>query len=484
MAKAAMKDMVIVVPGITGSVLVDEHDDDIWNVSGQAVWSYIRTLGTSLERLIVPTHPPGTDAPTGGVRAQSLVQGIHGVFGLGRIDGYRALSSMILDNFDVTAATEDESVPANYFEFAYDWRLSNRTTAAKLKALVETRLPIWQRSQKGGRDAKIILVAHSMGGLVSRYYLEKLEGWENCRALVTFGTPYRGSVNAIDYLANGYKKAFVDFTDAMRSMPSVYELLPIWRMLGDRGAWRRPAEAEGVPNLSSARAGDALAFHREIEEAVERHKAIPEYLANRYHIIPVVGVAQPTLQSARIDGNSLSTSRELPGWIDTTLGGGDGTVPRVSATPIELSDEYRETFFAERHGSLQNNLYVLDDLRERLKQMQSTGLKEIRGSWSGTEERAQLSLDVDPLYLPGEPVRLQARLLGQPTSTVGLKARLQPVNGTDPASEHEFREVGDGFELTLEGLAPGAYRVKIRGTTGGPAGATPVSEVFEVAGKE
>lgn len=301
---------------------------------------------------------------------------------------------------------------------------------------------------------------------------------------MTFGTPYRGSVDAIDYLANGYKKAFVDFTDAMRSMPSVYELLPIWRVLVDGNDWRRVAETEGIPHMSSVRAGDAIAFHREIEEAVERHKAVPEYLANRYHIIPVVGVAQPTLQSVRIDGKSLSASRELPGWIDTKLGGGDGSVPRVSATPIELSDKYRETFFAERHGSLQNNSYALDDLHERLKQMQSTGLKEIRGSWSSTEERGQLSLDVAPLYLPEEPVRLHARLLGQPTSTVGLKARLQPVSGMDPASEHEFREVGDGFELTLEGLSPGAYRVKIRSTTGGPAAATPVSEVFEVAGKE
>lgn len=484
MARAAMRDMVIVLPGITGSVLVDENDEDIWNASGQAAWSYIRTLGRSLERLIVTKHPHGTDAPAGGVRAASLVQGIHGVFGLGRIDGYRALTSMIRDNFDVTTATKEESVPANYFEFAYDWRLSNRTTASKLKALVDTRLRVWQRSQKGGRDAKIILIAHSMGGLVSRYYLEKLEGWENCRALVTFGTPYRGSVDAVDYLANGYKKVFVDFTDAMRSMPSVYELLPIWRVLGHGSDYRRVAEAEGIPGIDSVRAQDALAFHREIEEAVERHKTVPEYLANRYHIIPFVGVVQPTLQSVRIDGKSLSASRDPPGWIDAKLGGGDGTVPRVSATPIELSDEYRETFFAERHGSLQNNSYALDDLRERLKQMQSTGLKEIRGSWSGTEERSQLSLDVDPLYLPEEPVRLRARLLGQGPPKVGLKARIQPVSGTDPASEHDLREGGDGFELTLEGLAPGVYRVKVRSTTGGPAAATPVSEVFEVAGKE
>jgi triacylglycerol esterase/lipase EstA (alpha/beta hydrolase family) len=52
-----------------------------------------------------------------------------------------------------------------------------------------------------------------MGGLISRYYLEVLEGWRDCRALVTFGTPYRGAVDAVNYLANGYKQLFVELTE-------------------------------------------------------------------------------------------------------------------------------------------------------------------------------------------------------------------------------------------------------------------------------
>jgi pimeloyl-ACP methyl ester carboxylesterase len=485
MAKTAMRDMIVVLPGLTGSVLVDKNGDEIWNASGEAAWSYIRSLGKSLEKLILAPHCPGYDAPTGGVRATKLVGGIHGVFGLGRIDGYHALTSMIRDNFDVTDASEDPSVPANYFEFAYDWRLSNRTTATSLKVLVDTRLPVWQRSPKGGRDAKIILVAHSMGGLVSRYYLEKLEGWGKCRALITFGTPYRGSVDAVNYLANGYKKAFVDFTNAMRSMPSIYELLPIWRVLKDDGDYKRVAEVAGIPNIDPARARDALAFHREIQTSVEGHKALPEYVANRYHILPFVGVAQPTLQSVRYEGKSLVAARERPDWVDTSLEGGDGTVPRVSAIPIELSDNYLETFFAERHGSLQNNGYALDDLRERLKQMQAIGLKDILGEWSKRKvaQRAVISLDLDPLYLREEPIRLGARLLGGAEASSGLKARIQPLSGGS-VQDLDFREGAAGLELVLEGLAPGAYRVRVRGATGGPLAATPVSDVFEVVGKE
>lgn len=110
-----------------------------------------------------------------------------------------------------------------------------------------------------------------MGGLVSRYYLEVLEGWPQCRALFTFGTPYRGSVKAVNFLANGYKKLFLDLTEVMRSFTSIYQLLPIYKMVRIGEADHRVAEADGLPNINKLLAQDALAFHREIEAAVERH---------------------------------------------------------------------------------------------------------------------------------------------------------------------------------------------------------------------
>ena len=70
-----------------------------------------------------------------------------------------------------------------------------------------------------------------MGGLVSRYYLEVLEGWRDAKALFTFGTPYRGSPMALNFLANGYKNQFLDLTEVLRSLPSADQLLPIYEML-------------------------------------------------------------------------------------------------------------------------------------------------------------------------------------------------------------------------------------------------------------
>lgn len=40
---------------------------------------------------------------------------------------------------------------------------------------------------------KIFLVAHSAGGLVARYYIQKLGGFHYCNGLVTLATPHRGT---------------------------------------------------------------------------------------------------------------------------------------------------------------------------------------------------------------------------------------------------------------------------------------------------
>ncbi len=48
MAKVRMRDIVVLLPGITGSVL-QKDGKDIWAVSGQAVWKALTSLGSSTE---------------------------------------------------------------------------------------------------------------------------------------------------------------------------------------------------------------------------------------------------------------------------------------------------------------------------------------------------------------------------------------------------------------------------------------------------
>ena len=474
-----LNDMVVLLPGITGSVL-QKDGKDVWAISGQAAWGWLRSLGDSLQELAL-----GGDDP-GGIVAARVMPDAHVVPGLVKIDGYSATAKMVTETFDIVRGSIWDARPANFIEFPYDWRLDNRTNAQRLAELVSDRLPRW-RKHTGNGDAGVIFLAHSMGGLVVRYFVEVLGGWRDCRALITFGTPYRGSLNALNFLANGYKRLFTDLSEVMRSFPSMYQLLPIYRALRIGEDYVRVAEAASVPGIDRARSEDALAFHREIEAKVDEHRKDPDYLDKGYVIVPVVGTRQPTLQSAVLAGGRVTAGAELPSWIDPLLTDGDGTVPRASAIPIELSDAYRDSFVPERHGSLQCNRSVLDDVRGRLEQMQVRGLRAVRGPEESpaAAERPAIALDLDDLYVAGEPVTLRAGLVNAQGAPGPLRARIEPVavssaGATVAAAALEFTEGPDGWTLAPEELPPGLYRVEVRTAKAGPLAPPPVHDLFEV----
>jgi Lecithin:cholesterol acyltransferase len=448
-AKKPLYDMVVLLPGITGSVL-QKDGKDVWAISGQAAWGWLTSLGDSLQELVLE----GEDSA--GIVATRVMADAHVVPGLVKIDGYSAIAKMVADTVDIVPGSIWDARPANFIEFPYDWRLDNRINARRLAELVSDRLPRW-REHSGNSNARVIFLAHSMGGLVVRYFLEVLEGWRDCRALITFGTPYRGSLNALNFLTNGYKRLFMDLSEVMRSFPSMHQLLPIHRALRVGEDYVRVAEVKGVHRIESVRAEDALAFHREIEAKVNEHRKDRNYLDQGYVIVPVVGTRQPTMQSAVLADGRVTAGLELPSWIDPLLADGDGTVPRASAIPIELSDAYRDSFVPELHGSLQRNRSVLDDVRGRLEQMQVRGLREVRapGESPAAAERPAVALDLDDLYVGGEPVTLRAQLVNVQGSPGPLQARIEPVGtpSVAPAPALEFTEAPDGWTLEVEGVA-------------------------------
>lgn len=479
MAKLRMRDLVIVLPGITGSVL-QKDGRDLWAISGQAAWTALFSRGSALQQLKLEQDDPSVDDPGDGIRAARVIRDAHLVPGLVKIDGYSGISRLITGEFDVAPGDVENDAPANFFEYPYDWRRDNRCTARRLRSFIEKRLALW-RKHSGAADAKVIFLAHSMGGLVARYYLEVLEGWKDCRALVTFGTPYRGSVNAINFLANGYKMLFVDLTEMMRSFTSVYQLLPIYRVLECEGSVGRIAETEALPGISKQRAEDALKFHREIEMAVATHQADPDYVKSGYRIVPVVGTRQTTLQSAYLSNGRITVSSALPPDIDPLLSDGDGTVPYLSAIPIELSAEYRETYIPERHGCLQNNLPMLNELRNRLRQMQIPGLGAIRGPAIRVDkgEEAGIALEIEDAYGAQESVRMSARLVNCLDAAGGLEARIQPSAG-GPTLKAMFQEADGKWELEHAPMPPGLYRVEVATRGSAPAAPPPVHDIFEV----
>jgi|SRR5215211_2577142 len=460
MQRTPVADVIVLLPGITGSVLAKDGKD-VWALSGGAALKGILSLGRSVRDLELHGDDPEVDDLGDGITAPRVMPDTHLVPGLWKIDGYGKVAATIKEQFDVTDGV-------NFFEFPYDWRRDNRVGARRLARQSHDWLKAW-RDRSGNPDAKLILIGHSMGGLVARHFLELLDGWKDTRLLITFGTPYRGSLNALDFIANGMRKklgpvTLMDLTNLLRSFTSVYQLLPIYPCVdrGD-GTLARVTEVDGIPGLDTDRAAAALAFHRAIREAVDRHRQDAGYLERGYRVKPLAGIFQPTSQSARPAGRGLEILRTYQGEDQ----GGDGTVPSVSATPIELNNQDLEVYVRERHASLQNADFSLDQVmgvirRQRIDQTQMFA--------PGTG----ISLDLDDAYLVGEPVTLRA----QPEREwVTLTARVMDVATGQEVARTALRQGSEGWqEAELGPLVEGTYRLTVHGE----GDVNPVTDVFAV----
>lgn len=471
---AAVKDVVVLLPGIAGSVL-QKDGKDVWAPTPGAVLRGLLSLAGSLRRLELVDDDPEADSLGDGVSAPRLVGAAHLVPGLWKIDVYSGLERFLVAGLGLVPGE-------NYFPFPYDWRRDNRASARLLQRRAEGWLQDWRRSS-GADDARLVLVGHSMGGLVSRYYVEALGGWQHTRAVVTYGTPFYGSLNAVDYLVNGFRKGVgplkADLTPMLRSLTSVHQLVPSYRCVQVDGAEAvTPADA-GLPGWQPAWSQHVVEFQREMDEAAARNAQDPAY-GTRYH--PVVGRDQPTMQSAHLRDGTVRVVRDRGGQDES----GDGTVPLLSAALSGTQDA--RSFAPDQHARLQCSVPLQTHLKGVLLGLGAPGIESLRAvdAWFG--------LDVDDVYLPDEPVQVEveARSGLDPALLPQVPARLSVVDQAtgEPVLQQDLSLAREAVRLDLGPLPPSSYLLTVEGREqdGGHGGATgeaaPVSDVFTVAGVE
>jgi hypothetical protein len=455
-----MGDVVVLLPGLTGSVL-QKDGKDVWGPSAGALLKAAATRGGRLRSLVLQEDPVDRDDLGDGVEATRLFPDVHLVPGLWKIDGYSRLAATLQSAFDLRPGR-------NYFELPYDWRRDVRVAARLLARRAHQWLADWRRSS-GHDDARLVLVAHSLGGLVARAFLELHEGWRTTRALVTFGTPFRGSPNALDALCNGARKGpmgLIDLTDLARSCTSVHQLLPLYPMV-DTGEDRlnRPAEV-ALPNLDQDRAAAGLALHEEIRRAVESHRRSSRY-REACCVFPVVGVGQPTPQSARLAEGRVEMLETFKGEDHS----GDGTVPRASATPLEKGHEGRAMYAGTRHASLQSAGATLTHVVGLLAGLE-IDLDDYR---IAPPTVGRIALGSPDVLWADEPLVVRARA-DRPRARLNVQVRA--AKGGAPLARAGLRKDRDGwFSAEIAPLRPGSYRVTV---TGGRS-LEPAEDVFIVA---
>ena len=445
MARERTNDLVVVVPGILGSRLADSDGKEIWGLSGSALLRGIRTFGGSVKRLTLPPDI-GDDHPGDGVRTVGVMRDVHALPGVGPvIDGYTGLLDWLEQHFTVRRRQpgEPDSTPANLVAFAYDWRLSCRYNAARLKARIDEELGRWRDSAPERSEARVVFICHSMGGLVTRHYVEVLGGAETTREVITLGTPYRGSLDALLYLVNGLRRGWgplsLDLTAFARSLPSLHQLTPDYACLQSPGGLRYTRELPGLPGLDPELLKDAAAFHTRLRER-------PSGAA----YLPIVGVLQPTPTTAGLSDELLLPLNTIDG-IDE---GGDGRVPRLSAgAPVPKAVHTP----CEQHGSLQSNAGVRAALWNRL----APGVPYHRGVGGSV----QLGVQAPELLGPGEAYDIAVTV---PDSVrdhdeLAVRATVTPVDGAGGREESQtLRNLGDGrYATSFPRLGPGPYRVAV-----------------------
>ena len=458
MARRKFGDLIILLPGITGSVL-QCNGKDVWAITPASAIAALFSLGNNIKDLQIKGKDDWTKDDLGdGGTAPRLVQDVHLIPGFWQIDGYTAIKTRLFAELTLEEGK-------NWFDYPYDWRRDNRVHGRQLGDRAPKWLDAWRKAS-GNKDAKLVLLAHSMGGLIARDFLERHDGWKITRHLITFGAPYRGSMNAVSTLINGIDKGLgpisVDLSPLVRSFPSMHQLLPIYPSVDVGGKLVRPGEAT-LPGMSAALAADALKFHRDIEAAVTANSANPAYRSGGYQITPIVGIAQPTDQSAKLTGSAVATYLSLGG--DDS--GGDGTVPRVSATPIELSDSPRETYVSTKHASLQNAEAALTQVVGTVTRKSLAGYRDL--PFNG------FTLDAPTVLSTTQELDLVVKTLGAPST---VRAVVEDVATGKTVRRRTLRRKRDGsFPATIPPLAEGLYRVTIASDD---EQMTPVSDLVTV----
>jgi len=209
--ETASRSAVILVPGYYGTRLLREGDDRLmWLSTSQALGD-----GPSLTLPLADLGLSGASLRPDGILEQiAIVPWVY------RIDAYESMLKTL------------RSSGLRTVTFSYDWR---EDLMPAVRSLHDTIAGL----KRDGIE-QIVVVAHSMGGLIACYYLrygmqepetakETWEGADKITAVVVAGVPFEGSMTVFRNMTYGrpigWNETLLSF-ETVSSFPASYYLLP------------------------------------------------------------------------------------------------------------------------------------------------------------------------------------------------------------------------------------------------------------------
>ena len=370
----------------------------------------------------------------------------------------------------------------NVREFFYDWRLDLAELADALRKKMDASF---------GATAPVHLVAHSMGGLVSRtFILRHPDRWKRGGRLVMLGTPNHGSF-AIPQVITGAestvrKLATVDIKHnlaevltVLNSMPGAMQMLPSPLVM--------PSMAPMYDVATWARYGVTPAILKLARQSHDRLAKIVDGERMSY----IAGCNQPT----KVDVTDWNRLDDASGYADGL--DGDGTVPHRLSFLQQDGQRIPTYFIEENHGALPNNATVIAHTQSLLEQgtcalpmqppkvraMASVAAASTEKQAAETREEAEVSAlarrvqaqsatrggEEAPKTVTSEELRAEALIvrsfLAESGAASGTAPAASPTGRPRPAAlgktaSIEVRIVHGGIEQSAE-LAPGADAISV-----------------------
>jgi pimeloyl-ACP methyl ester carboxylesterase len=308
---------VIFVPGLCGS--------ELW-LGSERIFPSPRIILSNPEIMSLPGDPR--------IEARKIVSDVVIIPGLVKQREYSRLGDYMEKSLGYTRGND-------LIEFAYDWRRDIRLTAQRLAERVES----W------GVAEPITIIAHSLGTLVTRYYVERLGGSRYVERIILLGGPHYGTPKGLLVILVGPGLLPFGIGDeplrrALSTIPTCYQILPIYPCVFDQDGRQIDILQDDTWLPEAQRPHLALA--REFRRELGNRSSVPA--------VSIFGYGYRT--SVRVKINRRPTGE----WARVEFAdeiGGDLAIPAGSAVlqHSEIHPVYQE------HGAL----YIDDDVKMRLK---------------------------------------------------------------------------------------------------------------------
>ena len=343
---AAEKTPLIFIHGIEGAELINSKGETVWLTATEVLG--LRTPDLKLPLTWNREEQTRDDLHAGEtLRSVRLIPGIY--------------KASIYDKWLDAAA----AMGRPFYSFAYDWRRDNLETLANFERFVkEVRLK--------NNGARVRVVAHSMGGLVTLALLNQHP--EYFESAVFAGVPFAGGIGFLRDLQLGGDIGLnhrILAPDVLMTYPSIFSLFPLnGAGLSDRNGsavsmdffsadeWK--AKRLGVYAQSDSPKPDYDAF---LKVALPRARKFRLLLAPRASalyppVLVIVGRGNPTLVKVQSQG-----PKSVHGWdlVSAPQVSGDGRVEEAAAVP-PVGILYRVFHSLSPHSALLNDPDVIQEI--------------------------------------------------------------------------------------------------------------------------